>query len=219
MKTSLRSKEIERDVLYTWWHVGNLSVVFHKAAVYACVEKYDSSISWDYVDPSRRCWCAIFRGLQVHSALLGLRYVQLHARSSCTCPAECRNRDDVVVQNRGKQKVAWESVRATDRSLYIRGYSDSKEVSFYPYLEPAYRPVSLSSISYLSRYPAFFSVGSFRWHVICRLSATVASALRNEHSPDAWYTDCTHDITSLVAMYILNVKYFLRVTFTIEKAA
>lgn len=49
-----------------------------------------------------------------------------------------------------------------DRSVYIRGYSDSKEVSFYPYHEPAYGPASLSSISYLSRYPAFSTLGSFR---------------------------------------------------------
>lgn len=49
-----------------------------------------------------------------------------------------------------------------DRLVYIRGYSDSKEVSFYPYLEPAYGPASLSSISYLSQYPAFSTLGSFR---------------------------------------------------------
>lgn len=68
-------------------------------------------------------------------------------------------------QNRGKQKVAWEPVRATIGRVYIRrGYSGSKEVSFYPYLEPAYRPASLSSISYLS--PTFSTLASFRWHVI-----------------------------------------------------
>lgn len=76
-----------------------------------------------------------------------------------------RLRAEAEDQNRGKQKVAWEPVRATIGRVYIRrGYSDSKEVSFYPYLEPAYRPASLSSISYLS--PAFSTLASFRWHVI-----------------------------------------------------
>jgi len=45
-----------------------------------------------------------------------------------------------------------------DRSLYIQDYSNSKEVSFYPYLEDRLDGLaSLSSISYLFRYPAFFS--------------------------------------------------------------
>lgn len=65
-----------------------------------------------------------------------------------------------------------------DRSVYIRGYSDSKEVSFYPCLEPAYPPASLSSISYLSRYPAFSTLGSFRWHVIRPMLARATNCSR-----------------------------------------
>lgn len=128
-----------------------LKNLVHLSSVYLCILK-------------RRC--AIFRETRVHVRLLrSCNYVVAR-----TCPMECRSRDEI--QNRGKQKVALENPyepRYPDRSLYIRSYSDSKEVSFYPYHETAYGPVSLSSISYLSWYPAFSSpAGSFRWHVIRR---------------------------------------------------
>lgn len=100
------------------FHLARLiTVLFLKISNFNALINTAECIELNYFSLKGRCADARYFG-RLESIPLIRTAVRSCTRGSCTCPVECRSCDDEI-QNRGKQKVAWEPVRATiGRCIY-----------------------------------------------------------------------------------------------------